>query len=198
MAMLEGEPELTLSLLNEATQAWVEQEYQRKKHAELGEPPLDRALRGPSRVRPSPSSEEMRRAFRMQTSRAQRHSDGTFTVSGIRFEVPTRYRTLCRLTLRVARWDLSSVDLVDPRSGTHLCTILPLDKHKNADRRRRVIPSAQPPDGGPLSPPSGIAPRLRALMQDYAATGLPPAYLAKDPVPPVAQAPDLEPDKETP
>ena len=63
------------------------------------------------------SSEEMRRAFRMQTSRALRHSDGTFTVCGVRFEVPTRYRTLCRLTVRVARWDLSCVDLVDPRTG---------------------------------------------------------------------------------
>jgi putative transposase len=30
MAMLEGEPELTLELLNRATQAWVEQEYQRR------------------------------------------------------------------------------------------------------------------------------------------------------------------------
>jgi putative transposase len=57
MAMLEGEPELTLSLLNDATQAWVEHEYQRKKHDEIGEPPFERALRGPTLVRESPSSE---------------------------------------------------------------------------------------------------------------------------------------------
>jgi transposase InsO family protein len=193
IAMLEGEQELTLSLLNEATQAWVEQEYQRTKHAEIGEPPIERALRGPSLVRPSPSSEEMRRAFRMQTSRAQRRSDGTFTVHGIRFEVPTHYRTLVRLTVRVARWDLSSVDLCDPRTGTHLCTVLPLDKNKNADRRRRPLAQGRPQDQG-TPPPSGIAPRLRALMQEYAQTGLPPAYLPKDDV--SLQAPDLEPDKE--
>ncbi len=139
-----------------------------------------RALRGPSLVRPSPSSEEMRRAFRLQTTRLQRRSDGTFTVHGIRFELPTRYRTLMRVTVRLARWDLSSVELCDPRSGAHLCTILPLDKNRNADRRRRPLPQ------GPLVPqsapsPSGIAPHLRALMEEYAQTGLPPAYLPKDP-----------------
>ena len=179
IAMLEGEPELTLSLLNDATQAWVEQEYQRSRHAEIGEAPIERALRGPTLVRPSPPSEDLRRAFRMQTTRAQRHSDGTFTVGGIRFEVPSRYRSLVRLSVRVARWDLSAVDLVDPRSGVHLCTVLPLDKHKNADRQRRVISTA-PPDLAPAPPPSGIAPRLRALMAEYAATGLPPAYVPKD------------------
>jgi transposase InsO family protein len=191
MAMLEGEPELTLSLLNDATQAWVEQEYQRSRHSELGEAPLGRALRGPTLVRPCPGSEELRRAFRMQTSRAQRRSDGTFTVGGVRFEVPSRYRTLLRLCVRIARWDLSSVDLCDPRSGKHLCTVLPLDKNKNADGRRRALPTGAQ-NVGPASPPAGIAPLLRALMQDYAATGLPPAYLPKDESHPSAQVADLD------
>jgi putative transposase len=179
MAMLEGEPQLTLALLNEATQAWVEREYQRSKHSEIGCPPLERALSSPSLVRPSPSSDELRRAFRVETSRAQRRSDGTITVAGIRFEVPSRYRTLVRLTVRVARWDLGSVEVVDPRSGAHLCTLLPLDKQQNADRQRRVI-SEDDPIGGVAPAPSGIAPALQALMQEYAATGLPPAYLPKD------------------
>lgn len=197
MAMLEGEPELTLSVLNDATQAWVEGEYQRKKHDEIGEPPMERALRGPTLVRQSPSSEEMRRAFRTQTSRAQRRSDGTFTVGGIRFEVPTRYRTLLRVTVRVARWDLSTVDLVDPRLGAHLCTVLPLDKEKNANRGRRALPVGQRPAHDAPSPPSsGIAPKLRALMADYAATGLPPAYLPKDQSPATAPPMDMELDLE--
>ena len=42
LPMLEGEPALTLDLLNTATQAWVEQEYQRKVHSEIRESPLDR------------------------------------------------------------------------------------------------------------------------------------------------------------
>jgi transposase InsO family protein len=177
IAMLEGEPEITLGLLNEATCAWVEQEYQRQRHSELDETPLERLLRGPSVGRDCPESEVLRRAFRTEVSRKQRRSDGTITVEGVRFEVPSRYRTLTQLTVRVARWDLSSVDLVDGRSGAHLCVLLPLDKHKNANRARRVI--AEVATQTPAPPSSGIAPRLRELMSEYARTGLPPAYLPK-------------------
>jgi len=176
LPMLEGEPQLSLELLNIATQAWAEEEYQRKDHSEIRESPLTRYMRGPSVGRESPSSDALRRAFRTDVSRKQRRSDGTVTVEGIRFEVPAAYRTLLQLRLRVARWDLSSVGLVDPRSGEHLATLLPLDKARNAERVRRVVASATP--DAPSSP-VGIAPHLRALMADYAATGLPPAYLPK-------------------
>jgi hypothetical protein len=174
--MLEGEPELSLDLLNTATQAWAEEEYQRKEHSEIRETPLDRYMRGPSVARESPSSDALRRAFRTEVSRKQRRSDGTVTACGVRFEVPSAYRTLLDLRLRVARWDLSNVDLVDPRSGDHLATLLPLDKARNAERVRRVIaPAASDEPERHV----GIAPHLRALMADYAATGLPPAYLPK-------------------
>lgn len=179
MAMLEGEPELSLSLLNTATQAWVEQEYHRTEHDELKKTPLERYLEGPDVSRPSPSSEELRRAFRMEISRTQRQSDGTVTVEGVRFEVPSAYRALVHVRLRIARWDLSCVELIDPRSGVHLATLLPLDKEKNADRVRRVLPEAVSPKA-PSGKPPGMAPLLRALMADYAATGLPPAYLPKN------------------
>jgi putative transposase len=176
LPMLEGVPELTLELLNNATQAWVEEEYQRKEHSEIREAPLARYMRGPSVARESPASDTLRRAFRTEISRKQRRSDGTVTVEGVRFEVPSAYRTLLQLRLRVARWDLSSVDLVDPRSGDHLATLLPLDKAKNAERIRRMVvsPSATEP-----SRPVGIAPHLRALMATYAATGLPPGYVTQ-------------------
>jgi putative transposase len=174
LPMLEGEPELSLPLLNTATQAWAEEEYQRKEHSEIRETPLARYLRGPSVARESPSSDALRRTFRTEVSRKQRRSDGTVTACGVRFEVPSAYRTLLQLRLRVARWDLSSVDLVDPRSGDHLATLLPLDKARNAERVRRVL---APAASGEPQPPVGIAPHLRALMADYAATGLPPAYL---------------------
>jgi transposase InsO family protein len=179
MPMLEGEPVLTLELLNTATQAWVELEYHRDNHSELGKPPLQRYLEGPDVGRESPSSEALRRAFRMELTRTQRRSDGTTTVAGVRFEVPSAYRALRRLRLRVARWDLSSVELVDPRTGVHLARLLPLDKAKNAERARRVLePACAPP--APSKEPPGIAPLLRELMAEYAATGLPPAYLTKN------------------
>jgi hypothetical protein len=84
--------------------------------------------------------------------------------------------------VRFASWDLSHVYLADPRSGRLLCRLYPQDKHKNADGHRR---SKQPLIGAvPLSAPeldgSGMAPLLRKLIAQYAATGLPPAYLPKD------------------
>lgn len=177
IAMLEGERELTLHKLNEATQAWVELEYHRAVHSELKQTPLERMLEGPSVVRPSPSSDELRRAFRTEVVRSQRKSDGTLTVRGVRFELPSRYRVLLRPVVRYARWDLSNVDLVDARTGTHLATLLPVDKLANADGMRRAL---EPVDPDALTAPvvsSGVAPLLTELMREYAATGLPPAYV---------------------
>lgn len=176
LPMLEGEPHLSLDLLNIASQAWVEHEYHQKEHSEIKETPLARFMRGPTVGRECPSSDALRRAFRMEDTRIQRRSDGTVTVAGVRFEVPSAYRTLISLRLRVARWDLSSIDLVDPRHGTHLATLLPVDKAKNAERMRRALAH---PDLEPEPAPSGIAPHLRALMADYAATGLPPGFITR-------------------
>lgn len=179
MSMLEGEPVLTLDLLNNATQAWIEMEYHRSVHSELGQTPLERCLSGPSVVRPCPSSDALRRAFRMEVRRKQRKSDGTITFEGVRYEIPSAYRTLERVSVRVARWDLSSIDLVDPRTGAHLATLVPIDKEKNAERRRRALPREDGSDADPHDPqrPVGVAPLLRELMAEYAATGLPPAYV---------------------
>ena len=111
----------------------------------------------------------------MEVTRAQRRSDGTISLDGRRLEIPSRYRHLQRIHLRYARWDLAAVDLIDARHGTVLCALYPIDKSANASGRRRAIDpitvSAPPPAE------SGIAPLLRRLMADYAATGLPPAYI---------------------
>jgi transposase InsO family protein len=179
MAMLEAVEELTLEMLNEATQAWVELDYNRKVHSEIGCPPIARWIAGPDVSRPSPTSEALRRAFRAEASRRQRRTDGTISLAGRRFEIPSRYRHLERLHLRCARWDLRSVDLIDPQTKAILCALYPLDKSANADRRRRRVEPV-PAEGtvtvGP-APGSGMAPLLRKLMEEYAATGLPPAYL---------------------
>jgi transposase InsO family protein len=179
MAMLEGVPELTLAKLNEATQAWVEMEYHRSIHSETGQTPIARLVQGPVAGRDCPSSQELRLAFTCQVSRTQRKSDGTFSLEGVRFEVPTRYRHFDRLKVRYPRWDLSFVHLVDGRTGKVLCRVNPLDKAKNADGARH---SVQPMSVlAPKEPKSaaGMAPLLESLMADYASTGLPPAYLPK-------------------
>lgn len=173
--MLEAHEPLTLELLNQATAAWFELEYNRAVHSEIRCTPLERLLQGPDVGRKSPSSDDLRRAFRTEVTRAQRKTDGTITVEGVRFELPSRYRTLTRICVRVARWDLSSVDLIDQRSGQFLTTLLPLDKTKNADTLRRTIEPAVA--DAPTDTAAGIAPLLKKLMADYAATGLPPAFL---------------------
>ena len=179
LAMLEGERELSLERLNEATQAWVEVEYHRHPHAELRCSPLERYLAGPEVGRPSPSSDELRHAFRAEVSRTQRTSDGTVSLAGRRFEVPSRYRHLTRLHLRYARWDLRHVELVDPHTQVRLATLYPLDKTANARGQRRRLQPPAPPElaPAPAAPGGAVAPLLRKLMADYAATGLPPAYL---------------------
>lgn len=182
LAMLEGCKDLSLAQLNEATLAWIELEYNRKVHSEIGQTPLARLLAAKDVGRPSPPSAELRQAFTAQLARTQRRSDGTLTVEGVRFELPSRYRHLRRVTVRFASWDLSQVYLADPRSAQVLCRLYPQDKHQNADGRRR---SKEPLLANAPASAAGIssgemAPLLRQLIAQYAATGLPPAYLPKD------------------
>ena len=178
LAMLEGvAADLRLDVLNEATQAWIALEYHQKRHAEIRETPLARFLAGPDVLRPSPPAEALRVAFTTEQTRAQRRSDGTLTIHGVRFEVPGRFAHLARLTVRFARWNLSAVLLCERRTGAVLATLSPLDKTRNADAVRR--PLAPPPRPAP-SPAAGVAPLLDSLLRQYRATGLPPAYLPKD------------------
>ena len=125
MAMLEGVDDLTLARLNEATQAWVEQEYNRKLHSEIDDTPLARFLAGPAVTRPCPDAAALRLAFTRTERRTLRKSDGTAVIEGRRFEVPNRYRHLSLLEVRFAAWDLTQVHLVDPHTGTVLCRLFP-------------------------------------------------------------------------
>jgi transposase InsO family protein len=178
MPMLEGIPDLTLALLNEATQAFVEFEYNCSIHSETGQTPIERLLAGPSAVRDAPTAEQVRQAFRLKVDRKQRASDGTVSLGGVRFEVPSCYRHLSKLTVRYARWDLSSADLWDDALGVVLATIYPVDREANASGFRRPL---APVPSTPRPPkPSGMAPLLRQYVEQHRQTGLPPAYLPKD------------------
>jgi putative transposase len=183
MEMLDGCGELSLDFLNRASQAWVEIEYHRAVHRETGTSPLDRFARAPDVLRTSPSSEALRDAFRLEAKRRQRTSDGTVSLQGVRFEVPARFRHFKDVVVRYARWDLGRVDLVDPREGTVLAPLYPLDRTANADARRCYV--------GPLARDSStdadlsdrpLPPLLKRILDEYSATGLPPAYLPKNPL----------------
>ena len=182
IAMLEHVPDLTLALLNEATQAWAEQDYNAKRHSEIGEAPITRFLAGPSVARPCPDSNALRLAFTRADTRTQRRTDGTIVINGRRFELPNRYRHLTRIEVRYAEWDLSLVHLVDERTGTVLTRLYPQDKAANASGLRRSLePLGQPPtEPAPSAPASPIPPLLQRMLARQADTGLPPAYLPKD------------------
>lgn len=187
LSMIEGDANLTLARLNVATQAWVEMEYNRRVHSELGATPLSRFIANKDVGRPCPDFEALRQAFMADGSRTQRRGDGTISVEGVRFELPSRYRHLKRIGVRYAAWDLSHVYCVDTRSGQILARLYPQDKHKNADGRRRTkeaLAGGGPQTASPESEREGMAPLLRKLIAEYAATGLPPAYLPKDEIPP--------------
>ncbi len=111
--------------------------------------------------------------------RSQRRSDGTIQVKGVRFEIPSRFRHLEHLFVRYQRWDLSMAYLVDNRTGTLLTPLYPQDKTKNAHGYRRTL---EPPCTNPLpqNDSEPIPALLRKILADYAASGLPPAYLPKE------------------
>jgi transposase InsO family protein len=181
LAMLEHVEPLTLGFLNRASQAWVELEYNRRHHTEIGTTPLKRMLAGPDVSRQSPDSEALRFAFSLQQGRIQRKSDGTLSIGGVRFEVPNRFRHMGRLKVRYQRWDLSRAYLVDPRTDALLARLYPQDKANNADGRRRALePVAPVVVDEPVAVDQPLPPLMRQLLAEYAATGLPPAYIPKD------------------
>ncbi len=144
---------------------------------------LQRFLAGPSVLRECPDAATLHRHFRIQVKRTQRRSDGTLSLDGVRFEVPQVFAHLRELTVRYARWDRSQADLVDARTGVIQATLYPLDKTHHADGRRRLIKPtgvSSRPLGTSAAPRDPHAPLMRHLLAQFAATGLPPAYLELD------------------
>ena len=184
MAMLEHVPDLTLACLNEATQAWVEHEYNSRRHSEIDTAPLTRFLAGPEVTRPCPASDALRLAFTRADQRMQRKSDGSIVIEGRRFEVPNRYRHLARMEVRYAGWNLGLVHLVDEHTGTVLTRLYPQDKTQNASGLRRsldpIANGSAPLEPSNVKPATGLPPLLARMLDSQAATGLPPPYLPKD------------------
>jgi hypothetical protein len=168
VTMLDGFAELTLDRLNQVTQAWMEIEDNRGVHRETDCAPVERFAHAAEGLRQSPSSESLRDAFRLETTRRPRQSDGTISLAGVRFEIPARFRHFRELTVRYARWDLGRVELVDRRNGLILAPIYPLDQTANADGRRASVPL----DGPDVSPEnhrhrSGeLPPLLEAILRE--------------------------------
>jgi putative transposase len=173
MSLLDAEPNLSLEKLNQATQAWVEMEYNHRTHSGIKMTPLEKWGVAKSVLRKSLSIGDLRKAFRREVKRRVRRSDGTFMLDGVRFEVPVQYRTLEVVTVHYPKWDLSLIDLVDPKTAAVLCPIYPLDLERNANQIREVFETtASPPAVNPKTPRL-----LEKYIEDYSAEGSPIAYI---------------------
>ena len=185
LAMLKDVKDLTLERLNELTLIWVEQDYHQRIHRELNTTPLQCYLAQSDVGRESPDSEALRQAFRRTVQRAQRRSDGTLMLAGKRWEIPSRYRHLDKPLVRYAKWDLRSVELLDPSTGHQLCALYPLDKQANANGIRRSLNptnSSELSDTSATDEPAGeLPPLMKKLVAEFAATGRPPSYIPKPP-----------------
>jgi putative transposase len=181
VAMLSRMKDLTLKRLNDLTFAWVEHEYNAVLHEETKAIPRKRYAEAKDVLRPAPNALALQAAFRRETTRTQRQSDGTISIEGRRFEVPSQFRHLSRLCVRYASWDLSYVSLTDPRTGVDLCRVYPQDKAKNSNGIRRYLaplgPQPQDIESGE-SNASEIPPLLAKLMALQEQIG-PPLYLPK-------------------
>ena len=180
MAMLEGVGELTLELLNSATQAWVEQEYQRTEHSEIG-------CSTPGALSsPAPMCARMPRS--QDTARGLPHgahphparaamAPSAWTAGASRFP---RATGICNACICATRAGICAASILSTPAAAASCarstrSTSPPTPVASAARSNR---SAVARSADRLSP--GIAPLLRKLMADYAATGLPPAYLPTD------------------
>ncbi|MBL0713577.1 MAG: transposase family protein [Desulfosarcina sp.] len=180
LELLRGVEDLKLAFVNQAAQAWVEQDYHRKPHREIKTTPLQRMLNGPDAARTTPNSDLLHLAFTRRIRRTPRRSDATVVVDGIRYELPVRFAHLRSVILRAPSWDKSRMTLVDPDTDAPLVRLLPQDKLKNASGIRRAINPENTVKPVINLSDDPLPALLRKWLAEYAATGLPPAYLPKE------------------
>ncbi len=76
LPMLEGVADLTLDQLNDVSQPWVELEYNRKVHSEIGQTPLERFLNDKNVSRRCPATEQLQQAFTTEVRRTHDENPG--------------------------------------------------------------------------------------------------------------------------
>ena len=182
MALTENDKALTIDKLNHLTLIWVEQQYNFAVHSELKQSPVTKWLDSTKVIRPSPPLAELKQCFRREIIRKVRRNDATFTIDGTRFEIiPLAYRSQTKLHLHYAKWDLTNVDIVDPKTKVILTSVYPIDLKANSNRDRQIVSSLKK-DMTPEPPPL-----LQKMLAEFNVTGVPPAYI------PLVENPEVEP-----
>lgn len=176
MSMLENRKNTTLKELHDATAAWMEMGYNRRKHEELACSPLEVFLGDDNIHRAAISISELNLAFARQRTRIPRRQDSTFNIEGIRIELPWVYRHIEQVIVRYAEWELSSAWLMNQDGEKSICMLFPFDvKVNSSGQLRSVEPEYIPEEETEDELPS----LLGEMMTECAAPGLPPAYLTK-------------------
>ena len=145
IAMLEHVPDLTLAFLNEATQAWVEHEYNRKVHSEIGEAPHHALPRRPEVTRPMPR--QRRAAPRLHPHRSphaaqeRRHASSS-TAAASRCPTATGISPASRSATPAG---ISASSTSSTSAPARCCARLyPQDKTRNASGLRRSLDPISP------------------------------------------------------
>jgi transposase InsO family protein len=107
LAEVKRSPIRTLDELNEAFRAWVDLQYNRTKHGETGEPPIERWRAGIARIRYA-EEEQLRQAFLWREPRTPDKS-GVLSLLGNRYQVGPK---LARKRLQV-RFDPEAMHEVE-------------------------------------------------------------------------------------
>ena len=177
MKMIEQVQPMTLTTLNDLTQIWLEGEYNRSVHSEIKTTPVNRFASDPSVLRNSPTGDELRCAFVCEVDRRLRKTDGTMSLDGVRFEIPSAYRHHKDLLIHYTSWDLSYVFLVDPMTLKALARIYPLDRSKNNNGKRAShtpVNRARVPAGDLMKQ---LPAQMRHLLKQSQMSHMPPAYV---------------------
>lgn len=178
MPLIGNKKNINLKELNEYTQAWVEIEYNRKYHSSIKETPYERFTSKENMTRRSESPDLVKNYFRKTENRKVRNSDGTISVGGLRFEIPSCFRHLRNITVQYADWDLSNVSLIERESMKILGSIYPIDKLRNANGLRKikeVEPLIEEKDR-----PDEPAQLMKEILKQFYASGFPLPYIPKD------------------
>lgn len=125
LPLLEDIPDLSLALLNETTQVWLEHEHNCGHPSEAPRTPIKRFTTGPNVSRPCPETEKLRLAFTRAEKRRVRKVDGSIRIGGMRFNIPEEYRDRMTVEVRYVAWNWSFVQMIDKETGSVLCRLLP-------------------------------------------------------------------------
>jgi putative transposase len=180
LPMMEKFKELDLNILNKATHAWLEGEYNSSVHSEIKTSPRKRFMESKSVGRNSPDMEKLEQLFCIEETRRVRKSDSTVTILSRRFDLPHRFLHHKEVNVRFASWAPNKVWLVS--DDTVLCRLWPENLEKKADSRRKMLPISSEqtelePKPEAESSVNEFAPLLKKYMERQEFSGLPPAFM---------------------